>query len=303
MKKIFTLISILYGTISSVVAQQDPIYAQYLNNPLLINPAYAGSNNNFNGMVIHRTQWAGFEGNPTTLNFNSHMSVLDNKVGVGLMLIQDKLGNNSNTEIQTMYSYKIELGEPVFIFGLQAGLLNFRTDPDKLNLQDPNDPVFINVENKTKPNIGTGFILKSERYFIGLSIPRLLNTSIEEAGQSIDIYRRHFYLNAAYVVFVNERIRFKPSVLLRGTSGSPLSIDYNASFSIDEKYTAGLFTRNFNTVGLLTQMNFAENYRIAYVFELPTGNSVGARFTTHEISFGLKMALLRFHDRSAITNF
>ncbi len=303
MKRIFTLILLVLITCSISFAQQDPIYAQYLNNPLLLNPAYAGSNNTFNAMAMYRTQWAGFDGNPTTLNVSGHSSLFDNKMGVGLMITQDKLGNNSNTEIQAMYSYKIELGDPVFIFGLQAGMLNFRTDPDQLNLQDPNDPVFLNVENSTKPNIGAGFIIKTERYFFGFSIPRLLNSSIEEAGQEIDIYNRHFYATAAYVVFINDRIRFKPSAMLRGTGGSPLSVDYNASINFDEKYTAGIFTRNFNTFGLLAQMSFSENYRLGYVFEVPTGNSVGARFTTHEISFGLRMALLRFHDRSTITNF
>src|SRR4051812_31473242 len=88
-------------------AQQDPIYAQYLNNPLIINPAYAGSNNMFNAGIQYRRQWAGLDGNPTTVNFNSHMSVYQNRVGLGLMVIQDKIGDTKNTEFSTAYSYKI----------------------------------------------------------------------------------------------------------------------------------------------------------------------------------------------------
>lgn len=284
-------------------AQQDPLYAQYLNNPLLLNPAYAGSNNNFNAMAMYRAQWAGFEGSPTTLNVNGHVSLFDNKMGAGLMLLQDRLGNNTNTEVQAMYSYKLEFGEHNLIFGLQAGMLNFRTDPDKLNLQDPNDPIFLTVENNTLPNFGTGLILKSERYFLGLSVPRLLNSSIKEGLQEIEIYNRHFYATAAYVVFLSNRIRLKPSAMLRGTPGAPLSVDYSASLNFDEKYTVGAFTRNFNTYGFLAQLSFSEHYRLAYIFEVPSYNSVGANFTSHEISFGLRMALLKSHDRSIITNF
>ncbi|MBL7850122.1 MAG: type IX secretion system membrane protein PorP/SprF, partial [Cyclobacteriaceae bacterium] len=72
-------------------AQQDPLYASYMMNPLAINPAYAGSNNMLNGSLQYRTQWAGLDANPTTVNFSAHMSAFRNQVGAGLMVIQDKL--------------------------------------------------------------------------------------------------------------------------------------------------------------------------------------------------------------------
>ena len=93
---------------ANTFAQQDPIYAQYL-----INPAYAVSNNMFNAGLQYRTQWAGLDANSTTVNFNSHMSVYRNKVGVGLMVIEDKLGDQQNTEVNTLYSYKLDLKNSV----------------------------------------------------------------------------------------------------------------------------------------------------------------------------------------------
>ncbi|HRK55829.1 MAG TPA: PorP/SprF family type IX secretion system membrane protein, partial [Cyclobacteriaceae bacterium] len=73
--------------------QQDPLYSQYINNPMVINPAYAGLNNNLNASLSYRTQWGGFEGNPTTVNVNGHISLVDNRVGAGLLIVQDKIGN------------------------------------------------------------------------------------------------------------------------------------------------------------------------------------------------------------------
>ncbi|MEJ0030618.1 MAG: type IX secretion system membrane protein PorP/SprF [Bacteroidota bacterium] len=64
-----------------LIAQQDPINALYLNNPIAINPAYAGANDMLNAGIQYRTQWTGIESNPTTFNFNSNMSVLNNKGG------------------------------------------------------------------------------------------------------------------------------------------------------------------------------------------------------------------------------
>ena len=91
-------------------------------------------------------------------------------------------------------------------------------------------------------------------------------------------------------------------MLLRTVQGAPLSIDYNALVTIDEKYSGGLYIRNNNAFGFLTQFRFAEVYRIAYAFEVPLKNSVGPRYSTHEISFGLNMALLGF-QKTNITNF
>src|SRR5690606_19799535 len=102
-------------------AQIDPLYAQYLSNPMLINPAYAGLNNNLNASISFRKQWAGFEGSPTTYNINGHTSLLDNRMGIGLMVVSDKIGINNNTEVHGTYAYRIDLDQKYLSFGLQAG--------------------------------------------------------------------------------------------------------------------------------------------------------------------------------------
>ena len=283
-------------------AQQDPLYAQYLNNPMVINPAYAGLNNNFNASVSYRSQWGGFDGKPVTMNVNSHIALVDNKVGAGFLLVSDQLGSVKNTEFQAAFSYKLELNNNVLSFGMQTGFINFRNNFGELNLADPNDPAFGQNENVTKPNLGFGLVLKSERYFLGVSIPRMLSSTVNTGGQEFDIYDQHFYLLGAYLINLNENIRIKPSVLLKGVAGAPMSVDVNFNVNIDARYTAGVFTRNFNTYGVILQMLLSDKYLIAYNFELPTNNSVGSQFTTNEIMLGIKVPLLMAHDRS-ITNF
>ena len=269
---------------------------------MVINPAYAGLNDKFNGSISYRNQWGGFDGNPTTINVNSHMSLVDNKVGAGVLLVQDNIGNTKNTEFQAAFSYKLKFQNNTFSFGMQTGFINFRNNYSKLNLSDNTDQAFLQNENITKPNLGVGVILKSEKYFVGLSVPRLLSTKLSQGGQDYQLYQQHFYLFGAYVFYLNERIRLKPSVLLKGVNGSPLSADLNFNLNIDEKYSAGIFTRNFNAFGLLLQAKFLEKYRFGYTFEVPTNNSVGARFTTHELFFGIAMPVLNFHSRS-LSNF
>jgi type IX secretion system PorP/SprF family membrane protein len=300
--KRFLLSAIMVSGFFGAYAQVDPLYAQYLNNPLLINPAYTGLNNNFNASVTYRKQWAGFDGSPSTANVSAHTSLNDNKMGVGVIILQDNAGNSKNTEIQATYSYRLDLDQKYLSFGLQAGLLNFRSNNSELNPYDPSDPAFNSNLNSTKPSFGAGVILHSDRYFFGLSVPRMLKATVSEDNMESDLYQQHFYLTGAYMIFLNERIRLKPSILIKAVKGAPLSADYNFSMNLDEKYTVGAFTRNLNTYGLLAQIKFADAYRFGYTFEMPTNKSVGVRFTTHEIMLGVNLSLFNFHDTS-IKNF
>src|SRR6187402_1436303 len=109
------------GTLIPSYSQEDPLYAQYINNPIVINPAYTGLTNNFNASVSYRKQWAGFEGNPTTLNASAHTSLADNKMGLGILFVQDKIGASKNTEAYATYAYRLDLGNSNLSFGLQAG--------------------------------------------------------------------------------------------------------------------------------------------------------------------------------------
>ncbi len=301
MKRI--LPAILFTLIAAIAfGQQDPLYSQYINNPMVINPAYAGLNSNFNASVAYRNQWGGFEGNPKTFNFNSHVSLVDNKVGLGLLVVQDQIGGAKNTEVQGAFSYKLPLDDTkTFSFGMQAGFINFRNNYSDLNLDDPTDEAFLQNENVSKPNLGAGAILKSDKFFFGVSIPRLLNTTLSQGGQDFQLYDRTLYVFGSYAYFINENIRFKPAVLLRAVKGSPISVDLNANFNFNEKYTAGVFTRNFNTYGVQLQAKLGDKLRFGYTFELPTNNSVGSAFTTHELFLGLTMPTFDFHDRSIST--
>jgi hypothetical protein len=103
-------------------------------------------------------------------------------------------------------------------------------------------------------------------------------------------------LHSAYLFYLSEQIQFKPTTLLRLTHGSPLSVDFNANLTFNSLYTAGLFTRNLNTYGLLVQAIFG-NVRAGYVFELP-GKGSALNFNTHEVSLAISLDVLDSHNHS-----
>ena len=307
--RLLCLVLLVLTSATSLQAQIDPLYAQYLNNPLVINPAYTGLNKELNASVSFRKQWAGFDGSPTTFNATAHTSLFDNRMGAGIILVSDQIGEYTNILAMGTYSYKIQMDRTFISFGLQAGVANYRGDSSELTIRDEGDIYFADNINTTKPVFGAGIILTTDNLFLGLSVPRMLKTKGTYTNPDTDVtvegdvYTQHFYGMASYIIFINERLRLKPAVLLKYVGSNPLSVDVNAVLNIDERYGIGAFTRNFGTFGLLAQAKFGQSFRFAYAFELPTGRSVGVNFTSHEITLGLSLAVFDFHDIARVNSF
>ncbi|MFM8914459.1 MAG: type IX secretion system membrane protein PorP/SprF, partial [Flammeovirgaceae bacterium] len=149
---------------------------------------------------------------------------------------------------------------------------------------------------ETNFNTGVGVLLRGDRYTAGLSVPQILSNSASLGGQPVKIYSQNYYLFGSYLFNLNERIEFKPSALLRFTSGSTPAADINANFTFNRLYTAGLLLRNLNTFGLLLQGVY-KNFRLGYVFELPTKSSA-LNFSTSEISLAISLDVLQNHNHS-----
>lgn len=300
------LVVIIFGflKVATVRAQQDPLYSQYIINPFVINPAYAGLTNNFNASVSYRHQWSDLEGAPKTINANAHLSLFDNRMGAGLMVISDKIGINTVDEVYATYSYRIEAGkDKTLSFGLQAGMSTYKVDDSKVAIYDVTDPLFQNSGNERKPGFGAGIILTGDKFFAGISVPRMLKPSLLKDGVQTTLHDQHFYAMGSYMLVISERVSVKPSALIKMVSGAPASVDVNASFIFMEKYHAGILTRNLSTYGLFVYALLRDNLRFGYVFEVPTGSSVESNFTTHEMTLGFRMKMLGFHSNSSMPGF
>lgn len=297
------LISIaLFLLTIKVHAQQDPLYAQYLNNPLLLNPAYAGFNNSLNASVGYRQQWRGMDG-PKTFNFSADISALSGRGGAGLAVVADRIGPISRNEIMVASAYKIPLSPDLRLsFGLQGGVVQYQIDHSKLSVFDPADPLFDGNENAWAPNIGAGVILSSDRFFAGLSVPRVLETPGAMNNMNHTLSSRHYYLTAGYLIPLSPQVIFKPSAMLRYVSGAPHSLDVNATLVLREKLQTGIFMRNFETLGGLLQFTMKDNFRLGYVFEMPAGDAP-LNFVTHEFTLMLRMKALPFHESPPMAGF
>lgn len=271
LKRIFstTLLSLVVATIS--VAQQYPVFTQYYFNELVLNPAYAGAHVQFSATAMYRNQWVNFPGAPKTFNFTTHSSFMKNKVGVGLMINHDEIGSYKNEHIYGSYAYKIHFPHATLAMGLQAGINLLGADFSKLDLQSPDDASFYNIANEIKPNFGAGLFYSKKNFFLGFSVPFILNNKVVNSVEALlgEIREaRYYFLRGGTVLPLDrtEKVKISPSFLVRAQEGQPLSFDANLAFifydvfSIGESYRLGDSFITFIDLKITDKIHFGYSY-------------------------------------------
>ena len=117
----FIFFGCLYFFTQQAQGQQYPVYSQYLFNPMVINPAYAGSHIQLSATAMFRNQWVNLDGAPKTASLTMHTTLGRPSVGMGMIITNDKIGSYSNTSLYGAYSYSIRTPAWRMSFGLQAG--------------------------------------------------------------------------------------------------------------------------------------------------------------------------------------
>ena len=231
----------------AAAAQQDPMYTKYMFNSLAFNPAYAGTKEYLSASAIVRDQWITWNsasdngGAPLTYAASVH-SPFQQRVGLGAYVGQDRIGSSTFTELNLAYAYRLPLTADLTLsLGLQGGVTHHQFDFSGLRFRDDQnlDPAFAGREGgAVRPNAGAGAYLYSERFYAGVSVPRLFETRMRELGdansdipvgnsQSVARNYRHLYLagGAAFPLGSKDLV-FKPSILVKSVG---LLSDFAAS--------------------------------------------------------------------------
>ena len=293
MKKIIILIFIAFTAYSSN-AQQDAMFTHYMYNTLAVNPAYAGSRDALTITGLHRSQWVGFDGAPTTQTLTLHTPILNQNTGLGLSFINDKIGPTNTTSFYADFSYKIKLTKKANLaFGLKGGLNMMTHNLTDLSLDTQNDPAFINdVQSKLLPNFGFGMYYFTERFYAGVSIPKLLENNFDLNSTSgttnLASEKRHYFLIAGSVFDLNEEIKFKPTAFVKLTNGAPIEGDITGSFIFNDKFWLGAMFRTGDAVGILAGINITDQFSLGYSFDWSYAN------TTFRYNGGSHEIMLRY---------
>ena len=285
MKKLSLLVLILVVLCAEVAtAQQDPQYTQYMYNMNVVNPAYAGSKESLSITALYRNQWAGFDDAPVTFTFSAHSPISD-KIGLGLSAIKDELGPISETNVFADFSYTIQLGASTKLaLGLKAGATFHDVGLVDLELQDPSDPFFSQDINNTYPNAGAGAFLYGDKFYLGLSVPNLLNSvHLDESGVKYGSETNHFFATAGYVFQVTDNFKLKPSVMVKSAFDAPLSYDGNLNALFYDKFEIGASYRLDDSFSGLVGFHVAPFLRVGYAYDSVTSEIKTVADASHEI--------------------
>ena len=265
--------------------QQDAQFTQYMYNTININPAYAGSRGAMSIFALHRTQWVGLDGAPTTNAASINTPINNSNLGLGVSFVNDKIGPINENTISGDLSYTIPTSENFKLsFGMKATANLFNLNVDKLNPADQGDPQFQNLRNVFTPNVGAGIYYHSDKAYLGLSVPNFIQTNRYNDNQ-VAIFKEkiNYYLIGGYVFDLSYDIKFKPAFLTKLVEGSPLQVDVSANFMFIEKVVVGVAYRWSAAMSAMVGFQVTDGMYIGYGYDLETTNLENYNSGSHEI--------------------
>jgi len=303
MKRIIIILVMFILGLEYSNAQQLPQFTQYMYNTIAINPAYAGSRNALSIVGLNRNQWAGFDGGPQTQTLSIHSPLRNEKVGLGFSLINDKSGYENFTYAFADFSYTIKASDAVNVsFGLKAGMTYYKLAEELYNATEVNqDPYFNDKLNRWNSNFGAGILFHSNKWYAGLSIPKMINHDLNNDTEFAALERVHYYAIGGYVFDLNENLKLKPSFMMKYTKGAPISTDLTANFLFNEKFWLGgsyRFSGEQKAIGALVDFQVTDQFRVGYTYEIPTGEIRPYTSGSHEILLMYEFKFMKRKQKS-----
>ena len=265
------LLLLVIGTTTTTKAQQETQHSMYFFNPLLLNPAYAGSQEAIQVTGTVRDQWTNIKGAPKTQVVSVHSPLKTESIGLGLTVLNDQLGVTKNTGLYAdlAYSIKVNKQNNRLVFGVKLGMDFLRQDFSNLRINDNTDELYTDGFNYKKNlfNAGAGIYYYGKRHYLGVSTPRMIKNKINLAPDQKALQENHYYMFGGIVVKLNPAINMRPSFIVKYVNNAPLSIEGNLSFLFYDKIWIGAMYRHKAATGLNIMYNVNQNLRIGYAYD------------------------------------
>lgn len=290
MKKTFTAVAsiMLMCVGTTVFAQQDPQITMNMFNRLYANAGYAGSNNGICATAIHRQQWVGFDGRPQTTVLNVDATVKAIHGGVGLSVLYDVLGAQTNGAVKLSYAFRWDLGPGTLGIGVEGGVLFNTLDGSQLSPIQQGDPnIVAGKSNGLVPDLGFGLYYHTDKLYAGISANHLIAPTIEfeQGSTSSEVeVARHYYAMAGYTWDINPTWGLAPSVFLK-TDAASTQFDVNLRALWKNMVWAGVSYRIDDAVGIMAGVNI-KGFKVGYSYDVTTNGLNSYSSGSHEIMLG-----------------
>ena len=256
-------------------AQQDPQFTHYMYNTIYVNPAYAGSRDALTVGLLHRNQWIGLDGAPTSQTFYLHTPLRNKSLNVGFSAVNDRIGPITQTMFYGDFAYRFNLTENIrWSFGLKGGVKLFQPRISDLNTTQPDDPNITGngLENSVLPNIGFGTYLNSDKWYVGIGIPKMIESNIPTVdGDTRDVTdKRHYFFIGGLILPVSNSIKLKPTTQFKVVENAPSSLDLTVEALFNDRFSIGVAHRIQDSFSVLAGFNVNEQFRAGVSWDFTT---------------------------------
>jgi type IX secretion system PorP/SprF family membrane protein len=306
-------------------AQQQPHYTQYVMNQYIVNPAITGIEDYTDIKLSYRHQWVGFEGAPVTSYFTAHKSfggsnmkgnansfsggeagnargrnywdqytAADPHHGIGIQVVNDRMGPLSNLSASLTYAYHLGLTERTSLSaGFGMGLNQMTLDATKLNF----GKIFVDPAvagsgelQKIRPNISAGLYLYSANYFLGASaqqiVPQRVNYSSDSVLVKANNVLPHLFLTAGYRFLVGDDFNLIPSVMVKHFSATPTQVEFNGKLQFRDLLWVGASYRSTDAIAGMVGLNLGNKMQVGYSYDYTASNLRAYSRGSHEFLLG-----------------
>ncbi|MCX6295946.1 MAG: PorP/SprF family type IX secretion system membrane protein [Bacteroidetes bacterium] len=295
MKKIIYIIFTFLFSFT-VNAQQIGMYSHYFYKPMVYNPAFTGTNDATNIMVISRSQWSDFKGAPQLNIATVDGNLMNKKVGLGVMLVSDRKGITNRIGGDVSYSYRLNINDDMhLLFGVSLGVVDQTIDYSKALVETPNDPtLFTDSQRKTvlNGNAGLAFVWKGLEF--GFAVPQIIGNKINYVDTSnvrgYYTQTRHYMGSLKYKFFISKDkgISIAPQGLVRFVPNAPIQYDGNVNFDWQDKFWIGATYKSDYAVGANVGFCIHKQLYVGYSYDFIIGNIGKYSAMAHELMVNFK---------------
>lgn len=292
MNRLF-FIALLLTASGSISAQQIPLYNLYYYNPMMYNPAMAGTGNKANSFLSHRIQWENIASAPQTTLFSIDAPLKNKKMGFGASLLNHSSGFIHQTGVNAFYSHRVDISENSNLnFGFSIGVFDNQIDFSQAIVKDADDPFLLTgLQRKTALDAKAGLIYILKKTEIGFSSPQLLDNSLKYANNSnSSAYHRSknylFSVKQTFYLDKENNISVFPLLIMRLEKNVPFQYDVNAVINWKDAAWFGAFYQSDFSAGANVRIKILDALSAGYCYSIPV-NSFGATSgSSHEILIG-----------------
>ncbi|HNW50235.1 MAG TPA: type IX secretion system membrane protein PorP/SprF [Prolixibacteraceae bacterium] len=273
-------------------SQQDPVYTQYMNNIMSVNPAYTAVRGVGSFSGVFRNQWVNLDGAPKSASLTCSMPIDSLHMGLGIDFLHDYTVPLTTTALFLNYSYRIKVASnSTLSFGLKAGVNYLDARLTNLYRYHLDDEYILGNGDFKKPffNAGVGLFWFNDNFYAGFSIPRLLEnnyTKGETTVENTSHESRHYFLQGAYMVNLSPEISFKPGIMTIMTAGAPVTADFDFSFLFHQQICFGMMYRISDALGGYMQFQY-KNMKLGFSYDY-------SHTRIHEFQSGTFEVMLRY---------